>query len=200
VDIVAVPVKPFGLAKARLAAAFSGAERAAIGRETATNTVRTILEAIGAVSVVTADADVARWANDSGARVIDEDIDLRPGLSGAAAQVAAAAAGGRWMIVHADLPLLSRADIETAWNAVRTDRIVLAPSHDGGTSVVGGSGDPIDFSYGPGSFHRHLAAARRRPVQILIRRGFLLDLDDPTDFRAAARNPRGSWLLSAATQ
>ena len=35
---------------------------------------------------------------------------------------------------------------------------VVAPSADGGTSALGGKGDAF-FSYGPGSFHRHLGSS-----------------------------------------
>lgn len=192
-DLVAVPVKPFGLAKARLAAAFDGRTRAALSRATATHTVLTILDAIGQVAVVTGDSDVANWASSLGADVIDEDVDLQPGLNGAAQQVVSAASGA-WMIVHADLPLLTGNDIKTAWAAVRSGRLIIAPSHDGGTSVIGGIGPGPAFSYGPGSFHRHLAALRDHGPNILTMTGFLLDLDDPSDFEAALSHPAGSWL------
>ncbi|MDF1596118.1 MAG: 2-phospho-L-lactate guanylyltransferase [Acidimicrobiia bacterium] len=193
-DIVAVPIKPFGLAKARLASSFSGTQRAALGRATATRTVTSVLDALGKASVVTADEEVAEWAGRLGASVIAEPIGKRSGLNGAAREVVSAARGGMWMIIHADLPLITVSDIRIAWAAALEGDFVLAPSHDGGTSVIGGIESNFAFSYGPGSFHRHLAATGHLPVRILTRLGFLLDLDDPTDHQAAIRHPLGIWL------
>lgn len=193
-DIIAVPIKPFGLAKARLASSFDGEQRAALGLATATRTVTAILDALGKVSVVTADEEVMEWAGRLGASVIAEPIGRRSGLNGAAREVVATAGGATWMIIHADLPLVAASDIRIAWAYAHDGEFVLAPSHNGGTSVIAGTESDFPFSYGPGSFHRHLAATRHLPVRILTRLGFLLDLDDPTDHQAAIRHPLGSWL------
>jgi 2-phospho-L-lactate guanylyltransferase len=99
------------------------------------------------------------------------------------------------MIVHADLPLLQTSDLAAVAGEVVEGGIVLAPSHDGGTSIAAGDGPPLAFSYGPGSFHRHLALACRRPLRIISSLGTALDLDGPDDLRAAQRHPRGRWLL-----
>ena len=81
-NIVAVPVKPFGLAKARLASEFNGEQRANLGMATAAKTVNAVLDSIGAAFVVTANHDVATWAVGLGASVIEEDPDQRAGLDG----------------------------------------------------------------------------------------------------------------------
>ncbi len=191
-DIIAVPLKPFGLAKARLASAFDGAERECLGRRTAAHTLETIHEAFGSVWVVTSDAEVSAWAASRGANLIEEVPG--GGLNGAAARVVEAAAGGRWMVVHADLPLLRPRDIADAWEEIPAPGLLLAPSHDGGTSVLGGSIPWSGFAYGPGSFRRHLGRARRLPTRVMARSGFLLDIDSPADYRAAADSRAGSWL------
>ncbi len=191
-DIISVPLKPFGLAKARLADAFGGAERESLGRRVAAHTLAMIERAFGTVWVVTSDAEVGAWARSLGAKLIDE----RPGsgLNGAAANVVGAADGGRWMIVHADLPLLRPDDIHAAWDAIPPSGLLLAPSHDGGTSVLGGTIEWTGFAYGPGSFRRHLGRAGRASVRVLARTGFLLDIDSPSDYRAAVGSHNGSWL------
>jgi 2-phospho-L-lactate guanylyltransferase (CobY/MobA/RfbA family) len=74
---------------------------------------------------------------------------------------------------------------------------VLAPSSDGGTSLIGGVGQ-FDFAFGPESFHRHLARLAERTVNILTTVGTLLDLDKPADLEAAAAHPRGAWLNGVA--
>src|SRR5665811_1981594 len=63
---------------------------------------------------------------------------------------------------------------------------VLAPSHDGGTSLVGGMLNPFPFRYGPGSFRRHLSAVLGH-ARVLVRPGLALDLDRPRDLRAFRR-------------
>ena len=51
---------------------------------------------------------------------------------------------------------------------------VLVPSSDGGTTVLGSTG-PFAFSYGPGSFHRHLAL--RPDATVRIDPALMVDVD-----------------------
>jgi 2-phospho-L-lactate guanylyltransferase (CobY/MobA/RfbA family) len=67
----------------------------------------------------------------------------------------------------------------------------IAPSADGGTTALAGSG-PAVFTYGPGSFRRHLG--RFPEAGIVIRTGLLHDVDSYSDLAAARRVPRGAWL------
>lgn len=198
-EIIAVPIKPFGLAKARLAEAFSDRQRSDLGRATAAHTIRVISKVTGAAWVVTADEMVADWATDAGANVVLEHSPGK-GLDAAAQRVVEVAGDGRWMIVHADLPLLTEQDIETAWGEIPDGGFLLAPSHDGGTSAFGGDVPFERFAYGAGSFHRHLAVTRRSPVRVFTRLGFLQDLDSPSDYRAAVSHARGSWLGEMTTR
>jgi 2-phospho-L-lactate guanylyltransferase len=196
-NLVAVPVKSFGLAKARLAAVFDQRQRADLSRATAAHTVTAILEAVGEATVIAGDGEVADWAHRLGADVVVEASGKSKGLSDAAQSVVDRRDVERWMIVHADLPLIHPDDIRAAWEGIPPAGFLLAPSHDGGTSVIGGDRVTLSFSYGPGSFHRHLAAAFNRPHRIVTRRGFLLDLDSPSDYAAAINDPDGSWLQLA---
>ena len=130
--------------------------------------------------VVTGDNSVSEWATDRQVESFAEPIP--GGLNRAAAAAVEAVNGHPWIVVHADLPAVTAEDFRSAADAL--DRgIVLAPSHDGGTPLVGGSGDSFPFRYGPGSFRAHLAAVRGR-ASILIRPGLALDLDRPWDFTA----------------
>ena len=198
-EIVAVPVKPFGLAKARLAEVFTDEQRSDLGRATAAHTVGVISNVAGLAWVVTGDDEVAAWATEIGANVIIEHSPGK-GLNAAADRVVEVADGGRWLIVHGDLPLLTEHDIESAWEGIPSEGFLLAPSHDGGTSAFGGSLRPSSFAYGAGSFHRHLALTRRSPTRIISRLGLLLDLDSPSDYRTAIAHTRGSWLTSETTR
>ena len=195
-EIAAIPLKPFGLAKARLAMVFDAEQREALSRAVAAHTVEAVSAAVGKAWVVTGDEEVSEWAKAHGAGVISEPSS-DGGLNAAATSVVEAAEGGRWMIVHADLPLVTPEEVRSAWNGVPRNGYLLAPSHDGGTSVFAGCDRPPSFAYGPGSFHSHLAGIRRHPLRVVATAGFLLDLDAPSDYEAAVRHPRGSWLSSA---
>lgn len=122
--------------------------------------------------VVTGSGDVWTWAIQRGLAIGD---DPGTGLSDAAASGVASAEAHPWIVVHADLPLVtSEAIAEIAEIAERST--VLVPSHDGGSSVVGGFGR-FPFAYGPGSFHRHLSAV---PSAVVIPSPSLsIDIDTP---------------------
>ncbi|MCH8900136.1 MAG: 2-phospho-L-lactate guanylyltransferase [Acidobacteria bacterium] len=175
-----VPIRSFdGLT--RLSEALSTEERFALMRRLAERTCTAIAEAGASVVIVTGDDEVRSWASESGFGLVDEPDP--PGLDAAAA-AGIAQADDAWMVVHADLPAIAPEDIEAAVT-VLDGRSVLAPSHDGGTSLIAGSTPGFPFSYGVGSFHRHLAAVP--DAAVLIRPGLALDLDRPSDLDAIRR-------------
>lgn len=187
--LIAIPVKPFGVAKRRLAPVLDAGRRSRLGREVAARTIAAAQATGVPVAVVTADAGVMAWAGNQGANVVvDPGRDLN-----VAAQAAVRAAGSRpWMILHADLPLVEPADLLAVITELKTAGSVIAPSYDGGTSVLAGSG-PFPFRYGPASFRRHIACAPHR-LKVLVRVGLAIDLDAPSDLAAARQHPRGAWL------
>jgi 2-phospho-L-lactate guanylyltransferase len=188
--LIAVPIKPFGVAKRRLATVLDASTRSIVGREVAARTLDMAGAAGGRVVVVTADGGVRAWAARRG---VESTGQSEGGLIGAAMAAVAMAHGAPWVVAHADLPLVDTADFEAIVEAVEECEVVLAPSFDGGTTVVAGTVASFPFSYGPGSFRRHLAVARER-ARIVVRLGLALDLDGPSDLSAALRHPRGSWL------
>lgn len=175
---ILVPVKAFTEAKARLAGALSPAERAALAQSMAT----TVLAAANGlpVSVVCDDPEVAGWAEGLGA-----DVLWRPGLglNGAVSSgVAALAARGvsRVAVVHSDLP-----DARDLRPVCGGDGVLLVPDYkEDGTNVVAiPAGSGFEFSYGPGSFERHVCEARRLGLPLRVVRSEALghDLDTPAD-------------------
>ena len=182
---VLMPVKAFADAKVRLAPALDGPARAALARTMADH----VMTAAGdlPVAVVCDDADVAAWARGRGARVIDEP---GRGLNGAVARGVSqlVEAGARQVIVaHADLPLAG----DLRWVA-RFPGVTLVPDRrDDGTNVLclpaAAAGD-FTFAYGPGSFHRHSAEARRLGLSLRVVRepGLAWDVDIPADLAAAS--------------
>jgi 2-phospho-L-lactate guanylyltransferase len=183
--LIAIPVKPFGVAKNRLRPALDAARRSQLGKTIAEHTAIEARATGAKVAIVTADRGVAEWALSLGCGVIPEASAHGSGLNGAAAAAVKEAGrdGSDWLILHADLPLIARADIAAAIDRYRAGRYVIAPSYDGGTGLIMGSG-AFPFSYGPGSFHRHLRAAKGN-ADVVIRSGLALDLDTPRDLEAA---------------
>lgn len=129
--------------------------------------------------VVTDSQDVVRWGRALG---VDAVVQTSPGLTGAGQALIDAASGQPWLMVHADLPLATGADFAALVGALDNHSTVLAPSYDGGTPAIGSTGG-FPFSYGPGSFRRHLAMAPSATV--VVRRGLALDLDRIDDLAVA---------------
>ncbi len=182
--LVVVPLRSFRLGKTRLAAELSDERRQMLGSTLAETVSTAIREAGLTAAVVTADDEVAEWASLRGHLLVD---DPGTGLD-AACRAGVMTAPRRWAVVHGDLPLVSGADMEFLADLVRAGRDVIAPSSDGGTTVLSARG-PIEFAYGPASFHRHLPQLDD-PV-VVARRGLLHDLDSIADFESAAR--AGAW-------
>lgn len=191
--VLAVPVKPFADAKRRLASVLSPEGRRSLGRLLAMHTVVAVEGAGARPLVVAADAGVSAWAR---AHHLEVLVDSGAGLDRAARQARAWALdrGLAWGILHADLPLLSRSDLMPAVRSLASGGTVLAPSTDGGTSLLGAARVEFPFAYGPGSFRRHLGRLADGNPLVLSGVGLSLDLDEPDDLDAALRHPAGAWL------
>jgi len=192
--MIAIPLKPFGVAKQRLSPVLGPGQRRRLGRAVAAHVINAALGTGCTVAVVTGDEGVANWATRLGARTIAEPPG--GGLNGAAAEavVAARRKDLAWMVLHADLPTLTQADLSAALAATPERGVLLAPSHNGGTSLISADLETFSFAYGPASFRRHLAAASRHDHRVLVRPGLAIDLDGPEDLAVAARLPAGLWL------
>lgn len=177
--LVIIPIRSFRLGKTRLATELSEDRRQALGRRLADRVASAVADAGMQSVTVTADPEVAEWAEGRGLRVV-EDPNL--GLDSACRAGVAAAGRDRWVVVHADLPLVTTRDFAAVRSLVTLGRDVIAPSSDGGTSILSAR-RPVDFSYGPASFHRHLT--RLDDPVVLARRGLLHDLDTMADFDSA---------------
>jgi 2-phospho-L-lactate guanylyltransferase len=179
---VLVPVKAFALAKRRLAEALELEERAALARTMATR----VVHAAGGLPVAVAcdDEAVAAWAEGVGARVV-----WTPGLglNGAvtAGVVALADAGAdRVVVAHADLPHATDLTVAAGIEGV----VVVPDRHDDGTNVLSvPARSGLRFAYGPASFPRHTAEARRLglPVVVLRPPDLTWDVDVPADLAGA---------------
>jgi len=110
------------------------------------------------------------WAKDEGR-----------GLNPEIAAFRAAFGTAPLLVIHADLPLLEGADVESLIHAASGHGIALATDRAGeGTNALAiDDGRPFDFRFGVGSRALHCAADPEMPV--LERTGLSADLDTPRD-------------------
>lgn len=173
-----VPVKAFAGAKARLAPALSVQARHELVRTMAERVLRAARPL--PVSVVCDDREVADWATSKGASLVWTPAR---GLNGAVTHGVAVLRehGATTVIVaHADLPLAT----ELA-PVADFDGVTLVPDRrDDGTNVAAVPADAgFRFSYGAGSFARHVAECQRLGLPLRVLREPLLswDVDLPGD-------------------
>jgi 2-phospho-L-lactate guanylyltransferase len=152
-----VPIRAFSEGKSRLGE-LGPEERARLLRRMAERVVRAAGDL--PVAVVSGAPEVRAWAASLGLAVIDDPGSL-DGAAAAGAGWAAGTGAARVVIAHADLPHASG----LAALARDGSRPVVAavPCHrDDGTPVLSlPTGCGFRFAYGPGSFRRHAAEARR---------------------------------------
>jgi 2-phospho-L-lactate guanylyltransferase len=178
---VLVPVKAFGEAKGRLAPALPPDRRAELSRQMAA----AVVAAAGPlpVAVVCDDREVAAWARRHGALVVWEPGRGLNGAVEAGVDRLREVGVQRCVVAHADLP---RAAGLAA--LARGEGISLVPDRlrDGTNVISVATTAGFRFSYGPGSFARHLAEARRLGVAVTIVEDPLLafDVDWPADLDA----------------
>jgi 2-phospho-L-lactate guanylyltransferase len=176
---VVIPIRAFALGKARLADALDPATRAGLARRWAERVVQAARPL--PVVVVSSDPEVRGWAEQLGVELLDD-----PGTLDAAAAVGRdhfrGAGYARAVIAHADLPYadgLARLARDGAQPVV-----ALVPCHrDDGTPVLSiPTDEEFRFAYGPASFRRHAAEARRLGLAVRVVRdhdlGFDVDLPD----------------------
>lgn len=188
--VAVIPVKSFATGKQRLAETLSPADRSTLGRAMVIH-VSEVVETVGLLPlIVTADAGVATWAATAGLPSLPDDGE---GLSAAAGVGArwASESNSRWLILHSDLPLLTVGELADVAGHCEDGSDVIAPSSDGGTSAISAA-SPMEFSFGPASFHRHLT--RLATPVVIARTGLLHDIDSPNDLSSARSHPRGRWI------
>ena len=87
-------------------------------------------------------------------------------------------------MVHADLPLIDAASVELVTQCLDAGQWVVCPSLDGGTNAIAGFG-PFEFSYGPGSFTRHLAMIP--DATVIVSPSLAIEVDTVEHFRALSK-------------
>jgi len=154
----------------RLTSVLDPQQRSDLARRLASRVLDAVSDAGLQTIVITSSDDVARWAQGNEAAV---HKDPRTGLSEAVNSCVSTVGSAPWLVVHADLPLVTPRAIASVARASRS-ATVLAPSYDGGTTVIAGQGT-FPFAYGIGSFQRHYASAPH--ATIIISPELSVDID-----------------------
>ncbi len=184
-----VPVKPLRFGKSRLAGVLSQEERADLNRRLLDHTLATLtaIPEIEQVLVISRDPAALALAREHGARTVQENGSPQLNVALTRATIVIKNYNIRGvLVVPADLPLLTRQDVEAVLQrGVDPPVVVVAPDrHRKGTNAllvcpVG----LIEYDFGPNSFQRHCqravkAGARLEVVELP---SLALDMDLPED-------------------
>jgi 2-phospho-L-lactate/phosphoenolpyruvate guanylyltransferase len=188
-----VPVKPFRLAKSRLASVLTLEERMDCSSWMLSNTLECLqaVSEVEAVTVVSRDQEALSIAEHFGAIAL---LELQPGLNPALQQAAAhASKSGPLLVLPSDLPLLTTEELQRLVRLLDTPpEVILAPDrHCQGTNalLLNPYGN-FQFCFGLNSLQAHQAEAERLGIRFRLHQSFPLgfDLDLPEDleiFRAS---------------
>lgn len=195
---VVIPIRAFAVGKVRLADALDAEHRAELSRHMAER----VVAAAGALPVVVVSGapEVRAWAHDLGIAILDDPGTL-DGAALAGVHWCATEGLARAVVAHADLPHVSPGSLGPIAADASRPIAVLVPCHRGdGTPVCSipvsavhprAGGSPFTFAYGPGSFRRHLAAARRAGLASRVVRdpALAFDVDMPEDLASIGGRP-----------
>jgi 2-phospho-L-lactate guanylyltransferase len=178
-----IPIRAFALGKARLAASLDGPERAELARRWAEQ-VATAAAPMPVV-VVSSDPDVRAWAAALRLDVLDDPGTLDTAVAAGRDHLRARGCS-RVVVAHADLP--HARELARLARDASQPIVALVPCHrDDGTPVLSvPTTADFRFAYGPGSFRRHAAEARRLGLglRVVRDRDLAFDVDVPADLAA----------------
>ncbi len=184
-----VPVKPLRRGKSRLAGALSEDERTELNRTLLQHTLHTLsdIKELEEVLVISRDPEALTLARNLGARTVREDGQPELNMALKRATVVAQVYATRGVLVlPADLPLISREDVNTLIErASEPPVVVIAPDRHGkGTNalLISPSG-LIEYDFGEDSFQRHCQRVKDigARLEVVNLPSLGLDLDVPED-------------------
>ncbi len=190
-----VPVKPLRRGKSRLAERLTEDERAELNGLLLAHTLKTLKKTkkIAEVLVVSRDPKALAIAHDHNARTIRENgaPRLNTALERATAVAKMYEAKGV-LVLPADLPLISQADVDKLLSVINGGKrvVVITPDrHKNGTNALFLSPiGVIEYDYGEKSFERHCELAKKAGARLEICElpSIELDLDLPEDLELVA--------------
>jgi len=188
---VIVPVKPLRRSKSKLTSILTEDERAILNLKLYENTLKTV-RGIGIphnILVVSKDSSVLATARMYNAKTLQEDGESGLNLAlKKAIQVVKAYSAQSVLILPIDLPLITKDDIASLLDAGKSSPVmVIAPDRkmSGTNMLLISPPDLIEFSYGPGSFERHVRQAQSQGAHIEVKKldTAELDIDSPEDLQ-----------------
>jgi len=183
---VILPVRDFD-GMSRLDGVLDSRQRNALARKLCTRAASAAHDAKLDLVVISSSSAVTQWADEQGSETWP---DPGTGLSGAVSAGVERLGTHPWIVLHADLPLVTASALRMTAGAA-SNTTVLVPSQDGGTNLIASEG-PFPFAYGPGSFHRHFASVPR--ATIISTAELSIDIDSPTQLAAFPELSRASSL------
>jgi 2-phospho-L-lactate guanylyltransferase len=190
-----VPAKALDQAKGRLAAILGEDERRQLALVMLEDVVLALkaVAAIGSVAVVSPDGDVRALASELGATTIEEPANVR-GINQALTHALGVMSPRpeALVVVLADVPEISSADVDAALGVLPERGLVICPSHDKGTGLLAmRPAGVIPFRFGPQSFslHKREAAAQGLQAEVVRAESLARDIDSPDDLRALLSRP-----------
>ncbi len=186
--MILVPIKRLENCKQRLSPLLSANERCALAEAMLQDAAAALngCQHRNDVALVTGDWRAQLLARQHGFGIIADPED--PGETGAIEMATRAAIerGAEFILVlPADIPLITAAEVDEIFAAAPREGTVLVPSASGrGTNAVLQRPPALfPLRFGNDSFLPHLAAARAtsKPVQVLKLAGIGRDVDEPSD-------------------
>jgi len=192
-----VPVKERDRAKERLAPLLPPELRRKLALAMLEDVLTALAASVGLAGllVVTLDPGASLAARHYGARVVEDGA--RDGHSGAvigAARLLKAEGRGGMLTLPGDIPLVTPYEISEIISAHRpAPSFTIVPSHDegGSNAILMSPPDAVPLRFGVDSFFPHLRAAEAKGITPTVLRlpGIALDIDNPEDLAALARQP-----------
>lgn len=186
-----VPVKPLRLNKSRLAGVLSNEERSELNHRLLVQTIRTLKSTseIDNILVISRDNEALAVAREHGAHTILEQSDSKLNISLERATIVAKTYSSRGvLILPADLPLLTKADINVLLDKAKEPPVVVvAPDrhYKGTNALLVCPAGLIEYEFGDGSFDLHCQRTREAGARLEICElsSLALDMDIPEDLK-----------------
>ena len=199
-----IPLKDPSRGKARLGTVLDAAQRVQLIDIMLRCVVKALegVPEVSRVSVLTG----ARTSVPAGcAHLPDQGLGLNASVAHAVRELRGRGERGSGLVIHADLPVVTSADIDALVEACRGGGLAAAPDWSGtGTNALAFPlARPLEPRYGPGSLAAHREAARAcgQPLRIVARPGLAEDLDEPAQLQGLAeRGGREYAFLRAVWQ
>ena len=192
-----VPVKERDRAKERLAPLLAPEMRQSLALAMLRDVLAALANAEGlaGLMVVTIDPAAGRMARHYGARLIEDGArDGHTGAVAVAARLLMAEGRAGMLTLPGDIPLVTADEIGRLVAAhCPAPSFTIVPSHDegGSNAVLLSPPDAVPLRFGIDSFYPHLRAAEALGIRPTVLRlpGIALDIDNPEDLAAFARQP-----------